>query len=305
MVRKDDMKKTKKVRYGTADKIVLLVNKLILTIFMLIILYPLLYVVFASVSGGSARPSLWLIPEKFTLASYRAVFGYREIWVGFRNSVLYVAIGTAAALFVTTCCAYPLSVQSFKGSRVLTPMCIFTMYFGGGLIPTYLVMKDLHMINTIWSVTIPGALSVSNMIVMRTFFKTQVPNELRESAQLDGCGNIRYLLSIVLPLSGSVMAVIGLYYAVGIWNSYFDAMIYLKDRSLYPLTLFIREILITNNNDSINSLAADLAGDVELEERRNLMKYAVIVISSFPMMVLYPFIQRYFVKGVMIGAVKG
>lgn len=305
MVRKDDMKKTKKVRYGTADKIVLLVNKLILTIFMLIILYPLLYVVFASVSGGSARPPLWLIPEKFTLASYRAVFGYREIWVGFRNSVLYVAIGTAAALFVTTCCAYPLSVQSFKGSRVLTPMCIFTMYFGGGLIPTYLVMKDLHMINTIWAVTIPGALSVSNMIVMRTFFKTQVPNELRESAQLDGCGNIRYLLSIVLPLSGSVMAVIGLYYAVGIWNSYFDAMIYLKDRSLYPLTLFIREILITNSNDSINSLAADLAGDVELEERRNLMKYAVIVISSLPMMVLYPFIQRYFVKGVMIGAVKG
>lgn len=299
------MKKTKKVRYGTADKIVLLVNKLILTIFMLIILYPLLYVVFASVSGGSARPPLWLIPEKFTLASYRAVFGYREIWVGFRNSVLYVAIGTAAALFVTTCCAYPLSVQSFKGSRVLTPMCIFTMYFGGGLIPTYLVMKDLHMINTIWAVTIPGALSVSNMIVMRTFFKTQVPNELRESAQLDGCGNIRYLLSIVLPLSGSVMAVIGLYYAVGIWNSYFDAMIYLKDRSLYPLTLFIREILITNSNDSINSLAADLAGDVELEERRNLMKYAVIVISSLPMMVLYPFIQRYFVKGVMIGAVKG
>lgn len=297
--------KKKKIRYGKGDRIFLAVNTLMLTVFMVIILYPLLYVVAASVSGGSSRPPLWLIPEKITFASYKAVFGYKEIWIGFRNSIFYVILGTAIALFVTVCCAYPLSVPAFKGGKILLPMCFFTMYFSGGLIPTYLVMKEMAMINTVWSVTLPGALSVTNMIVVRTFFKTQIPNELRESAQLDGCGHIRYLVSIVLPLSGSVLAVVGLYYAVGIWNAYFDAMIYLKDRSLYPLTLFIREILITNSNDTINLMASDLAGSAELEARKNLMKYAVIVISSLPMMMIYPFIQKYFVKGVMIGAVKG
>ena len=184
-------------------------------------------------------------------------------------------------------------------------LCMITMYFGGGLIPTYLVVRDLGMLNTVWSVLLPGAMSVYNVIVMRTFFASQIPRELRESASLDGCGNIRYLVSIVLPLSGAILAVISLYYAVGIWNSYFDAMIYLKKREMYPLTLFIREILIENNANAMNSLMTDVMADTQAEARRNLMKYAVIVVSSLPMMILYPFVQKYFVKGVMIGAVKG
>ena len=299
------MGKHKKVRHTMSDKIFLFVNTLLLTIFLLILLYPLLYVVMSSVSAGSVRLSLTLIPEKFSLASYKAVFEDQEIWIGYLNSLLYLVISTSESLFVTVCCAYPLSIPSFKGGKVLLPLCLFTMYFGGGLIPTYLVMKELHLLNTIWAVTIPGALGVSNMLIIRSFFKTQVPAELWESAQLDGCGNIRFLLLIALPLSGAVLAVIALQCAVGSWNSYFGAMIYLKDRDKYPLTMFIREILITNSNAMMEEMVADVEMAAELETRKNLMKYAVIVVSSLPMMMIYPFVQKYFVKGVMVGAVKG
>ena len=212
---------------------------------------------------------------------------------------------TIASLFVTICCAYPLSVPGFKGAKLLMPMCIITMYFSGGLIPTYIVMSRMGLVNNRLAIILPGALSVYNMIVMRTYFKTSIPNELRESASLDGCGNIRYLVSVVLPLSGAVIAVIALFCAVGSWNSYFSPMIYLKDRKKYPLTLFIREILIQNNTGNMENAVSDVMGSVELEARRNLMKYAVIVVSSLPVMAIYPFVQRYFVKGVMIGAVKG
>lgn len=293
------------IRYSRGDRAVLCINFIFLTLFMIVILYPLLYVVAASVTGGSATPPLWLIPDHITFASYEALLGYGELWTGFANSFLYMILGTVIALLVTVCCAYPLSVPDFKGSRLLMPMCMITMYFSGGLVPTYLVMKELHLINTVWAVTLPGAMSISNMIVMRTYFRSQIPSELRESAELDGCGNIRYLVSIVLPLSGAILAVIGMYYAVGIWNAYFDAMIYLKKRNLYPLTLFIREILITNSSTAMDQMTADLSMGAELEARRNLMKYAVIIVSTLPMMVIYPFVQKYFVKGVMIGAIKG
>ena len=293
------------IRHSASDRIFLGVNGLLLTIFLVIILYPLLYILSASVSAGSGLVNLWLIPRNFTLTSYEAVWQYADIWTGYANSLFYMVAGTAIAMFVTICCAYPLSVPDFKARNVLMVLCMITMYFGGGLIPTYLVVRDLGMLNTVWSVLLPGAMSVYNVIVMRTFFASQIPRELRESASLDGCGNIRYLVSIVLPLSGAILAVISLYYAVGIWNSYFDAMIYLKKREMYPLTLFIREILIENNANAMNSLMTDVMADTQAEARRNLMKYAVIVVSSLPMMILYPFVQKYFVKGVMIGAVKG
>ena len=293
------------IRHSTSDKVFLAVNGLLLAVLLVIILYPLLYILSASVSAGSGLVNLWLIPRNFTLASYEAVWQYKDIWTGYANSLFYMVAGTAIAMFVTICCAYPLSVPDFKARNVLMVLCMITMYFGGGLIPTYLVVRDLGMLNTVWSVLLPGAMSVYNVIVMRTFFASQIPRELRESASLDGCGNIRYLVSIVLPLSGAILAVISLYYAVGIWNSYFDAMIYLKKREMYPLTLFIREILIENNANAMNSLMTDVMADTQAEARRNLMKYAVIVVSSLPMMILYPFVQKYFVKGVMIGAVKG
>ena len=211
--------------------------------------------------------------------------------------------GTALSLALTVLMAYPLSRPDFKAGGFIMVLCMITMYFSGGLIPTYLVVRNLGLLGTRWAVLLPGAMSVYNMIVTRTYFKTSIPGELFEAGQLDGCGNIRYLFSVVLPLSGPILAVVGLFYAVGYWNAYFDAMIYLSGkRGLFPLSLILREILILNDA-SIDQM--DINTLLALEERRNVMKYAVIVVSSLPVMLIYPFVQRYFVKGVMIGAVKG
>ena len=297
--------RSKAIKLSMVDRLFIIGITVLLTAFLIVILYPLIYVIAASVSGGSQGPHLYLLPRNFTLAGYKAVFEYDEIWSGYGNSLIYMVCSTITSLFVTICCAYPLSVPGFKGAKLLMPMCIITMYFSGGLIPTYIVMSKMGLVNNRMAVILPGALSVYNMIVMRTYFKSQIPNELRESASLDGCGNIRYLISVVLPLSGAVIAVIALFCAVGSWNSYFTPMVYLKDRKKYPLTLFIREILIENNTHNMESMTSDIMGSVEVEARRNLMKYSVIVISSLPVMIIYPFVQRYFVKGVMIGAVKG
>lgn len=285
------------------DKIILAINTFLLFIFLVIIAYPLLFVISASVSAGTATMSLALIPKKFSMAGYEAVFQYSDIWVGYGNSLFYMVAGTAISLAMTVLCAYPLSRSDFAGRGVIMVLCMVTMYFSGGLIPTYLVVRNLGLLNTRWAVLLPGCMSVYNMIVMRTYFKSSIPNELLESSQLDGCGNIRYMFSILLPLSGPILAVIGLFYAVGIWNAYFDAMIYMSTkREFFPLSLFLREILVLNTQDidqmDVNTLMA-------LEERRNVMKYAVIVVASIPVMVIYPFVQKFFVKGVMIGAVKG
>lgn len=292
------------MKHSWSDRIFLGFVWTILSLVLVVILYPILYILSSSVNAGSSLVSLTLIPQNFTLESYKAVFAYQDVWTGYRNSMLYMVVGTGISLAVTICCAYPLSRDDFKGKSVLMVLCMITMYFSGGLIPTYLVVMRLGMLNSIWAVTLPGAMSVYNMLVMRTYFKSQIPPELWECSQLDGCGNIRYLVSIVLPLSGAILAVIGLFYAVGQWNAYFDAMIYIKKRDMYPLTLFTREILILNTSDS-NQMLLSLSEDQALETRRNLMKYAVIVVSSLPVLILYPFVQRFFVKGVMIGAVKG
>ena len=301
------MKKTKlknqAIRHTTADKVFLALDWIILTVFLIIIAYPLLFVISASFSSGTSVMSLSLWPEKPSLVGYRTVFEYKDIWTGYGNSLFYMAFGTLISLVVTTMCAYPLSRPDFKGRGFIMVLCMITMYFSGGLIPTYLTIRSLGLLRTRWAVLLPGAMSVYNMIVMRTYMRTQIPLELLESSQLDGCGNIRYLVSIVLPLSGPIMAVIGLFYAVGHWNAYFDAMIYLSgSRGLYPLSLILREILVENDS-TIDQL--DIETLMAIEERRNLMKYAVIVVSCLPVMILYPFVQKYFVKGVMIGAVKG
>ncbi|HML48877.1 MAG TPA: carbohydrate ABC transporter permease, partial [Clostridia bacterium] len=264
----------------------------------------LLFIIKASVSGGTSVLSLSLLPRNFTWVSYEAVFKYRDIWIGYQNSLVLAFVGTFLSLAVTVCCAYPLSRADFKGGGVVMLLCMITMYFSGGLIPTYLVVRELYLTNTLWSLILPGVMSVYNMIVMRTYFKSQIPPEMLESAQLDGCNNIRYLLSIVLPLSGSILAVIGLFYAVGYWNSYFSAMIYITDRNGYPLSLVLRELLVLSRETDLTGMVS-LDDSMSLEARRNLMKYAVIVVSSLPVMLLYPLIQKYFVKGVMVGAVKG
>ena len=296
-------KKGKAIRYTTGDRIFLAIDYVLLAFFLIIIAYPLLFVISASFSAGATTMTLSLIPKRFSTAGYEAVLQYKDIWSGYGNSLVYMIAGTALSLALTVLMAYPLSRPDFKAGGFIMVLCMITMYFSGGLIPTYLVVRNLGLLGTRWAVLLPGAMSVYNMIVTRTYFKTSIPGELFEAGQLDGCGNIRYLFSVVLPLSGPIPAVVGLFYAVGYWNAYFDAMIYLSGkRGLFPLSLILREILILNDA-SIDQM--DINTLLALEERRNVMKYAVIVVSSLPVMLIYPFVQRYFVKGVMIGAVKG
>lgn len=296
-------KKGKAIRYTTGDRIFLAIDYVLLAFFLIIIAYPLLFVISASFSAGATTMTLSLIPKRFSTAGYEAVLQYKDIWSGYGNSLVYMIAGTALSLALTVLMAYPLSRPDFKAGGFIMVLCMITMYFSGGLIPTYLVVRNLGLLGTRWAVLLPGAMSVYNMIVTRTYFKASIPGELFEAGQLDGCGNIRYLFSVVLPLSGPILAVVGLFYAVGYWNAYFDAMIYLSGkRGLFPLSLILREILILNDA-SIDQM--DINTLLALEERRNVMKYAVIVVSSLPVMLIYPFVQRYFVKGVMIGAVKG
>lgn len=287
--------------YTLGDRILLGISTLILLLFFVVIMYPLIYAVISSFTKGVLP--LNLIPKKFTLEGYKACFNYPLLWSGFANSILYTVLGTVIALIVTVCCAYPLSIKGLPGSKVMLFFCMFTMYFDGGLIPTFLWIKDLGIYNSIWAVVLPGCLSIYNMLVMRSYFQSSIPDELKEAADLDGANEIVYLVRIVLPLSGAVIAVIALYYASGIWNSYFNAMIYLLDLEKMPLANILRNLLITAQ--SAGSQATDSLTAQAMEERQDVMRYCVIVIATVPMMVIYPFIQKYFVRGVMIGAVKG
>ena len=298
-------RKERAIRYSCADRIFLAFDWVILTLFLIILVYPLLYVVMSSFSIVPLK-GLSLIPEIPSLEGYRAVVEYQNIWVGYRNSIVYMACGTAIALLVTVCCAYPLSREDFGGRNVIMALCVFTMYFSGGLIPTFLWIKQLGMLDSIWALIVPPSLSVYNMIVMRTYFKTQIPAELHEAADLDGCNEYRFVLSIVLPLSGPILAVIGLYYAVGLWNGYFDALVYIRTQEKQPLTIFLRQIMGLNQMTGLETgLGLDAESLARAEARAQLMKYSLIIVSSLPVMLLYPFVQKYFVKGVMIGAIKG
>lgn len=299
-------KRLRNLPHTRSDRVFLCMDWLVLTVFLVILVYPLAFIIMSSISGGTAYMNLWLIPSKFSLEGYKAVFEHNDIWVGYRNSIFYTAMFTFLALLVTICCAYPLSRRDFAAGKYIMLLCVFTMYFGGGLIPTYLWIRQLKMIDSIWALLLPGSLSVYNMIVMRTYFSSQIPDELREASMLDGCSDIRFLLQIVIPLSGSILAVIALYYAVGMWNDYFNAMVYITTRKKLPLPNFLREILMVNVQHSLtNTNLNDLANIEKMEQRAELMKYSLIVVSSLPVMVIYPFVQKHFVKGVMIGAIKG
>lgn len=291
------------IRHTAGDYAFLAVDWLILILFFLILAYPLLYVIASSFSAMQIT-TLSLIPKRISLEGYRAVIEYKYIWIGYANSLLYMVLGTAIALVVTICCAYPLSRPDFKAGKLLMGLCLFTMYFSGGIIPTFLWIRDLHMLDTIWAIVLPTSLSVYNMIVMRTYFATSIPGDLREAAQLDGCGDFRFLYSIVLPLSGPILAVIALYYAVALWNGYFNAMLYLRTKTKLPLTMFLRDILVLNQMTGLDA-GLDMEQMARAEERAQIMKYSLIIVGSLPMMLIYPFVQKYFVKGVMIGAVKG
>ncbi|MBQ2976505.1 MAG: carbohydrate ABC transporter permease [Clostridia bacterium] len=291
------------IRYCLSDKIFLGFNWLILTLFLIVLAYPLLYIVVSSFSSIPIT-GISLIPQRPSFDGYTAVFNYRYIWIGYANSLKYLVLGTFIALFVTVCCAYPLSRSDCKGGKYVMAACVFTMYFSGGMIPSFLWIKNLGFLDTVWALVLPGCLSVYNMIVMRTYFKNNIPTELHEASQLDGCNDYRFIWSIVLPLSGPILAVIGLYYAVSLWNGYFNAMLYIRTRTKLPLSMFLREILVLNQSSGVDAGMDPTQMEIA-EARAQLMKYSLIIVSSLPVMIIYPFVQRYFVKGVMVGAVKG
>ena len=281
------------------------VNAALLSFVCLIVLYPLVFVLSASISDPAAVLSgrMWLWPVGISFAGYEKVFANPDLVTGYTNTILYTTVGTAVNVIMTVMAAYPLAHPHFYGRKVIMALIVFTMFFSGGLIPTYMVVRDLGMTNTMWALIIPNAVSVYNILIMRTYFQSSIPGELLEAAAIDGSSDIRTLLCIVLPLSLPILAVMVLFYAVGHWNAYFSALIYLTDRELYPLQLFMREILIQGQMEEMINAADTSHAQTIMDEEA--VKYAIIVVANLPIFLLYPFLQKYFVKGVMIGALKG
>ena len=295
------MKKNNAIRETRRDRFFLNVLLAISVVILIIELYPLVYVVSASFSSSDAisRGQVYLLPVEFSLDGYKMLSKNKDILTGFTNSVLYLIVGTSINMLLTVALAYPLSRKELPFRNMLTLFIVFTMYVQGGLIPTYLQVSRMNLVDTLWGLILPNAIISTYMIIMRTYFQTSLPESLHEAAVLDGCNYTCYLLKIVLPLSLPILAVVGLYYAVGHWNNYFDALIYLRSRDKQSLQLVLRDILLANQ---VNS------GDGSYSESSKLgvtIKYSVIVVSCIPMMIAYPFVQKFFVKGVMIGALKG
>jgi len=288
------------------DRIFLAGIKIMLWIALLAVLIPLIYIVANSFSSGSAvsagRVLLW--PVEPSIRAYKEAFSDPLIMKGYLNSFIYAIGGTLISVTLTIAIAYPLSRRTFFGRNVIMSLLLFTMLFSGGLIPTYLVVQDLGMLNTRWAMVIPSAIGVWQVIIARTFFRATIPDELYEAATIDGANDLRFLWSVVLPLSKPVIAVIALMYAIFQWNSYFDALIYLKDPGLYPLQIVLRNVLILNSGSG-STTTTSLSQQLEQQQLANVLKYALIVISSLPVLVIYPFVARHFTKGVMVGAVKG
>lgn len=292
-------------RISSGDRRFYTIVHIILIFLTMIVLYPLLYILASSFSSASAvsQGKVFIWPVDFSLAGYKRVFEYERVWVGYRNTIFYTIAGTVVNVAMTLICAYPLARKGLPHKGLFSFLFTFTMMFGGGLIPTYLVVRSLGMVNTIWAMIIPGALSVYQMIIVRTFIMNTIPDELLESAKLDGCDDFRFFFQFVLPLSMAVIAVIALQYAVGHWNNYFTAMIYLNNDRLYPLQVFLREILIMSQMDASDFVDEETA--VAIQGMADLIKYSLIVVSTVPILCAYPFLQKYFVKGVMIGSLKG
>lgn len=293
------------------DKIFLGSVYIYLSIALIVVLYPLIYILSASISSPQQVNSgaMWLFPKEITWAGYQLVFENPKIWNGYLNTIVYTGIGTLLNLAVTLPAAYALSRSDLVGRQLFLGFILFTMFFTGGLVPTYLVVRNLGLINTMGALILPVAASVWNIIVARTFFQTTIPKELQEAAYMDGCTNLKLFVRIILPLSAPIIAVMALFYGVSHWNSYFPALIYLNDENKYPLQMVLRQILVLQEMTAETTGAA-ISGDAaramsSKAETASLIKYGVIVVSTLPIVALYPFLQRYFVQGVMIGSVKG
>jgi multiple sugar transport system permease protein/putative aldouronate transport system permease protein len=288
-----------------ADRAFNVINYIVLALFLVSVAYPLIYVFSASFSDPRAVISgrMWLWPVDVTLDGYRAVFRNSRILTGFQNSLFYTVVGTFVSVILTILAAYPLSRRDLAGRNIIMFLFVFTLLFGGGLIPTYLVVRETGLLDTRWALIIPTALSVYNMIITRTFFQTTIPDELLEAAQLDGCSDFRFLRDVVIPLSGPIIAVNALFYAVAQWNQYFNALIYLTNPDLFPLQLILREILVQNQVDLTQ--IADIDQLMQRQNLQDLLKYSLIVVASAPVLIIYPFVQKHFVRGVLIGSLKG
>ncbi|MFM9281747.1 carbohydrate ABC transporter permease [Paenibacillus jiagnxiensis] len=299
------------VKETRSDRLFIILNYIYLSIAMIIVLYPVLYILSASVSEPRYVNSgeMWLFPKGWNLDGYTRVFENAKIWNGYANTILYTVLGTLLNLAVTLPAAYALSRKDLVGRNFFMGMMLVTMFFSGGIVPAYLLIKSLGLMNSMGALILPVAASVWNIIVARTFFQSTIPHELQEAAQMDGCTNFRLFVRIILPLSGPIIAVMALFYGVSHWNSYFSALIYLTDESKYPLQLILRQILVLQEMTAETTGVA-ISGDMAIAmnnkaDMASLVKYAAIIVSTLPVIVIYPFLQRYFVQGVMIGSVKG
>jgi putative aldouronate transport system permease protein len=304
MVNTNIRRHSTRIRESFTDRIFLVFVYLFLGIALVVVLYPLVYVVSASFSSPLAVSSgqVWLVPVDFSLRGYQVALSNPSIITGYANSIYYTFFGTLISVVLTILAAYPLSRRNLFGRNGVMFFITFTMIFSGGLIPTYLVVKQLGMIDTRWALLIPGAVAAWQVIIARTFFQLSIPDDLVEAAELDGCNDLNFLWQVVIPLSKPIIAVLALMYAVSQWNAYFDALIYLKSAALQPLQLVLRSILILNTTASGSMDAATM---LERQQLADLLKYTLIVVGSLPVLILYPFVQRYFVKGMLIGSIKG
>jgi len=297
------------VRRARGDVIYDTIIFIILTFLFLIVAYPLYFVIISSISDPIevSAGKVVLAPVGFTWDGYKEVFKTKTVVRGFINSLIITVLGTSINLLVTIPTSYALSRPDFVLKKPITLFYILTMFVGGGMMPTYIIVRNTGLLNTMWALILPGAMGVYNMIVARTFFITNIPVELMEAAKLDGCGNTKFFIYVVLPLSGAITAILCLYYGVGHWNSYFSALIYIQKRELWPLQLELRNILVLNTNVQTKQVMteAELLEKKRLDALKEMMKYSLIIISSIPVLVIYPFVQKHFVKGVMIGSVKG
>lgn len=268
--------------------------------------YPLVYALSASFSDplSLTNGQMWLLPKGFTLNAYKEVLKSKDVFIGYRNTIIYAVVGTFIDVAMTTMAAYPLSRPDLSGKNLLTFLITFTMFFSGGMIPSYINIQNLGLLNTMWAMVLPGAIGVTHMIIMRNYFQHSIPGELMEAAHVDGCSNLGVLFRIVLPLSKSILAVMFIFYFVGHWNAYFNALLYLDDKIKYPLQVFLRSILIQNDpGDMLGGSGSQNSSQLQL--MYETLKYAIIVVSSIPVLIIYPFVQKYFTKGIMLGSLKG
>lgn len=296
-----------KVSQTRTDSVFGFFNSVFIIFLTIITLYPLIYVVSASFSSPAAVTTgkMWLWPVDFTLEGYQRVMRNSEIWLGYKNTIIYTAVQVAVSLFTTLPAAYALTVKPLPGRKIFVFLFSVTMFFGGGMIPLYVICRNLGIVNTMWAVILPSATSMWYIILTRTFYQSTIPHELEEAAEIDGCTPFGTFLRVVLPLSGAIIAVMALYFGVARWNSYFGEMIFFRDREKYNLQLFLREILVVVEFNEKNTNNADAISMAEQTRIAAIVKYATMIVATVPLIAAYPFVQRYFVKGVMIGSIKG